>query len=61
MPVSDRELQDLRALDVPRSRRYDVYGSIAFKALDAALLDALIRLVTLLDEPALASRLAPLI
>src|SRR6476659_1263612 len=36
-------------------------GSIAFKALDAAVLDALIRLVTLLHEPALAPRLAPLI
>src|SRR5258705_7501796 len=48
-------------MDAPRSRRDDVSGSISFKALDAALLDALIRLVTLLDEPALASRLAPLI
>jgi AraC-like DNA-binding protein len=48
-------------LDAPPSRRDDVSGSISFKALDAALLDALIRLVTLLDEPALALRLAPLI
>src|SRR6266705_2561373 len=48
-------------MDVPRARRDDVSGSISFKALDAALLDALIRLVTLLDEPALAPRLAPLI
>ena len=40
-------------MDVPRSQRDDVSGSISFKALDAALLDALIRLVTLLDEPAL--------
>src|SRR5260221_9199257 len=48
-------------MDAPRSRRDDVSGSISFKALDAALLDALIRLVTLLDEPALAPRLAPLI
>jgi AraC-like DNA-binding protein len=48
-------------MDVPRSRRDDVPGSISFKALDAALLDALIRLVTLLDEPALVPRLAPLI
>ena len=45
----------------PRSRRNDIDRSISFKALDAALLDALIRLVTLLDEPALAPRLAPLI
>ena len=48
-------------MDVPRSRRDDVSGSISFKALDAALLDALIRLVTLLDESALVARLAPLI
>jgi AraC-like DNA-binding protein len=48
-------------MDVPRSRRDDVSGSISFKALDAALLDALIRLVMLLDEPALVPSLAPLI
>jgi len=48
-------------MDAPRSRRDDVSGSISFKALDAVLLDALIRLVTLLDEPPLAPRLAPLI
>jgi transcriptional regulator GlxA family with amidase domain len=48
-------------MDAPRSRRDDVAGSISFNALDAALLDALIRLVSLLDEPVLAPRLAPLI
>ena len=48
-------------MDVPRLRRDDVNGSISFKALDAALLDALIRLVALLEEPALVPRLAPLI
>jgi AraC-like DNA-binding protein len=48
-------------MDVPRSRRDDVSGSISFRALDAALLDALIRLVTLLDEPIMVPRLAPLI
>ena len=48
-------------MDAPRSRRDDVSGSISFKALDAALLDALIRLVTLLDEPALVPGLAPLV
>src|SRR5439155_13134641 len=48
-------------MDLPRSRRDDVAGSISFKALDAALLDALIRLVTLLDEPALVPSVAPLI
>jgi AraC-like DNA-binding protein len=48
-------------MDVPRPPRDDVSGSIAFKALDPSLLDAAIRLVTLLDEPALVPRLAPLI
>src|ERR1700687_747573 len=48
-------------MDVPRSRRDDISGSISFKALDAALLDALIRLVTLLDEAIMVPRLAPLI
>jgi AraC-like DNA-binding protein len=48
-------------MDVPCSRRDDVSGSISFKTLDAALLDALIRLVTLLDEPVLVPGLAPLI
>ena len=48
-------------VDMPRSRRDDVPGSISFKALDPALLDALIRLVTLLDEPVLVPKLAPLI
>ena len=48
-------------LDEPRPRRDDVPRSISFEPLDAALLDALIRLVRLLDEPALVPRLAPLI
>jgi AraC-like DNA-binding protein len=48
-------------IDVPRSRRDDDHRSISFKTLDAALLDALIRLVALLDEPVLVPRLAPLI
>src|SRR6266487_786387 len=46
-------------MDVPRSRRDDVPGSISFKTLDAALLDALIRLVALLDEPGLVPSVAP--
>jgi AraC-like DNA-binding protein len=48
-------------LDEPRFRRDDAFRSISFEALDAALLDALIRLVRLLEEPALVPRLAPLI
>jgi AraC-like DNA-binding protein len=48
-------------MDLPRARRDEVYRSISFNALDAALHDALVRLVTLLDEPALVPRLAPLV
>src|SRR2546427_3957814 len=48
-------------MDVPRPRRDDAYRSISFEALDAALLDALVRLVTLLAEPPLIPRLALLI
>src|SRR5712691_9924660 len=40
--------------DEPRPRRGDAHRSISFEALDAALLDALVRLVNLLGgEPAL--------
>jgi AraC-like DNA-binding protein len=49
-------------MDEPRPRREDAHRSISFEALDAALLDALVRLVNLLGgEPALIPRLAPLI
>ena len=48
-------------MDELLSRREGAYRSISFEALDAALLDALVRLVKLLDEPALVPRLAPLI
>jgi hypothetical protein len=48
-------------LDVPRQRRDDAYRAISFEPLDAALLDALVRLVTLLDESTLAPRLGALI
>jgi AraC-like DNA-binding protein len=48
-------------IDLPRLRRDDGYRSISFEALDAPLLDALVRLVNILDEPALVPRLAPLI
>jgi hypothetical protein len=54
-------VQTASEMDVPRPRRDDVSRSISFKALDVALLDALIRLVAVLDEPALVARLAPLI
>jgi AraC-like DNA-binding protein len=48
-------------MDAPPARRDDAYRSISFEPLDAALLDALVRLVNLLDEPTLVPRLAPLI
>jgi AraC-like DNA-binding protein len=48
-------------MDEPRPRREHAYRSISFEALDAALLDALVRLVKLLGEPAVVPRLAPLI
>ena len=48
-------------LDVPRQGRDDTYRAISFEPLDAALLDALVRLVTLLDESTLAPRLGALI
>ena len=48
-------------LDVARPRGDDAYRSISFEPLEPALLEALVRLVRLLDEPTLAPRLAPLI
>ncbi len=54
-------LQLASEMDEPRLRREDAYRAISFKALDGALLDALVRLVEVLDEPPLVPRLAPLI
>src|SRR6476469_9407616 len=54
-------LQMASEMDAPRSRRDDAHRSSSFEALDATLLDALVRLVNLLDEPTLVPRLAPLI
>ena len=48
-------------MDVPPRRREDASRSITFETLDADLLDALVRLVGLLGEPALVARLAPLV
>jgi AraC-like DNA-binding protein len=48
-------------IDEPRPRREDASRSISFEVLDADLLDALIRLVKLLGQPALVPGLAPLI
>ena len=54
-------LQIASEMDEPRPRREHAYRAISFEALDGALLDALVRLVKLLGEPALVPRLAPLI
>ncbi len=54
-------LQIASEIDAPRSRRDDSHRSISFEALDPTLLDALVRLVNVLDEPTLVPRLAPLI
>jgi AraC-like DNA-binding protein len=48
-------------MDEPRPRREDASRSISFEVLDADLLDALLRLVKLLGQPALVPGLAPLI
>jgi AraC-like DNA-binding protein len=54
-------VQAAAEMDMPRPRSGEAYRSISFAALDAGLLDGLIRLVSLLGEPHLAPRLAPLI
>ena len=48
-------------MDEPRTRRQEASRSISFEALDTDLLDALVRLVKLLGQPALIPRLSPLI
>ena len=48
-------------LDLPRPSRERAFRTVSIERLDEALLDALVRLVELLDEPALVPRLAPLI
>src|SRR6476646_3136080 len=48
-------------MDEPRPRREDASLSISFEVLDPDLLDALVRLVKLLGQPALLPGLAPLI
>jgi AraC-like DNA-binding protein len=48
-------------LDLPRPSRERTFRPVSIERLDQALLDALIRLVELLEEPALVPRLAPLI
>jgi AraC-like DNA-binding protein len=48
-------------LDLPRPSRERAFRPVSIERLDESLLDALRRLVELLEEPALVPRLAPLI
>jgi AraC-like DNA-binding protein len=48
-------------MEFPQLPRDSAYRRISIETLDKALVDALVRLVELLDEPALIPRLAPLI
>ena len=54
-------LQVASEMDLPQPRRDDSRRSISVEGLDAALFDALVRLVKLLNEPALVPQLAPLL
>ena len=54
-------LQLASEIELARPSRDRAYKPVSIERLDEALLDALIRLVQLLDEPALVPRLAPLI
>ena len=48
-------------LDLPPPSRERGFRTVSIERLDEALLDSIVRLVELLEEPALVSRLAPLI
>jgi AraC-like DNA-binding protein len=54
-------LQLASEMELPQPSRERAYRPISIEKLDAALIDALVRLVRLLGEPALVPRLAPLI
>jgi AraC-like DNA-binding protein len=48
-------------MELPQPRQDYAFRSLSIETLDDRLLDAVVRLVSLLDEPALVPRLAPLI
>ena len=54
-------LQLAAEMDTPRRQRDYAYRSISIERLNADLLDGLLRLVKLLDQPTLVPRLAPLV
>jgi AraC-like DNA-binding protein len=54
-------VQTASELDLPQPSRERTFRPVSIERLDEVLLDALVRLVELLEEPALIPRLAPLI
>lgn len=54
-------MQAASEIEIPRPHKDIVYEPISLQRLDAPVLDALHRLILLLDEPALLPQLAPLI
>ena len=54
-------VQAASEMELPPPSRERAYRPVSTERLDEALIDALVRLVKLLDKPALTSRLAPLI
>jgi AraC-like DNA-binding protein len=54
-------LQLAAEMELPSTSRERVYRPVSIERLDPALMEALVRLVHLLEEPALVPRLAPLI
>jgi AraC-like DNA-binding protein len=54
-------IQAASEIEMPRSRKDAAYEPISIKRLDVPVLDALYRLIQLLDEPNLLPQLAPLV
>jgi AraC-like DNA-binding protein len=62
LTLDARQIMQMAAeLDLPQPSRERAFRPVSTERLDEALLDALVRLVELLDERALVPRLAPLI
>ena len=62
LTLDPRQIVQMAAeLDLPQPSRERAFRPVSIERLDEALLDALVRLVELLEEPALVPRLAPLI
>ena len=62
LTLDSRQIAQMAAeMQLVPSARHGPYRPISIETLDEALLDALVRLLELLDEPELLARLAPLI